>query len=351
MIKKFLNNKFITFFAIPFFLLLIWFVLSIVFNSYGSISVLTYVMNSETGKIENKTKEIYKGQKVSGEFTARENNLGIISIRFNTFKRINDDQLLFRIKETGQRKWYYEGTYKVDQFQPDDFFTFGFPIIPTSKDKKYQFEIQSTKGRHGNAIAISKINPVFVTKYQFTKDLLLHDKQLLLSHIYKKFLNTFDSVDFILSSIIYLYPFIFYLLWLYPIKQYVYRYTAENRILKSDIQFYLSLFVITSSIFLYIIIVRDLSSALATLILISLWLVFSIRYRLDSSVTFLLALLYLSICPILLLFQNGAAAEKDILWVYYFLAIGVFQRLLEINTNTNKNSHNYLVFLRKILNK
>ena len=315
MIKKLLNNKIITFFIIPFFLLLTWFVLSVVFNSYGAISVLTYGMNSETDKIEIKTKEIYKGQKVYGEFTARENNLGIISVRFNTFKRINDDSLLFRIKENGGKKWYYEGSYKVDQFQLDDLFTFGFPIIPNSNSKKYQFELQSTKGRRGNAVAISRTNPIFVTKYQFTKELLLQDKPLLLNHIYKKFLNTFDSVDFILSSIIYLFPFIFYLLWLYPIRPYVQKPNIKNWIIKNDLQFYLSLLFITISIFLHIIFVRELSSVLATLILLTLWFFFSMRYRLDSSVTFLLALLYLSTCPILLLFQTETAAERGAIWV------------------------------------
>ena len=59
--------------------------------------------------------EMLKGDYVYGEFYSQYPNLGTVRVRFNTFGRINDDELIFRIKEKSSPGWYYENKYKTDQ--------------------------------------------------------------------------------------------------------------------------------------------------------------------------------------------------------------------------------------------
>ena len=80
-----------------------------------------------------KTGELLSGDTIRGEFRAKDNNLGIISIRFSTFNRISSDVFTFRIKEKGKKEWYYVNAYKSKEFGGYDLFPFGFPIISTRK--------------------------------------------------------------------------------------------------------------------------------------------------------------------------------------------------------------------------
>ena len=116
----------------------------------------------ETNKFQNKEdKELFKGDKLSAKFKSDYNNLGIISVLFNTHGRINDDYLLFSIKEVGSDKWYYSNKYKVDQFQDYQYFPFGFPELSNSKGKTYQIEIESLNGTEGNSVQVVVKNKSF----------------------------------------------------------------------------------------------------------------------------------------------------------------------------------------------
>jgi len=147
--------------------------------------------------------------------------LGIVAVRFNTYFRINSDSVKFRIKEQGSSKWYYENVYKVDQFQPNDYFTFGLPIISNSKGKTYDFEIESVKGVKYDAVAISKIQPIFITKYQYPKTLLLSNPKIFLVFIFQKALYFLTSPQLILSTLIFALPLFVYLFWVLLLYRYL----------------------------------------------------------------------------------------------------------------------------------
>jgi len=331
-------KKYTSYFLIPALLIFLWIFLSIIYNSYASISVLTYPDNNNTYKIESHTKEIYKGETIYGEFKANENNLGIISVRFNTFARINDDVLIFRIKEKNAKKDYYDNFYKVDQFQPDELFTFGFPIIKESKNKTYEFSLTSTKGRFKNAVAISPINPIVVTKYQFTKSELLSDKKLFIIHFWKKFLNSFTSIDFFVSSLVYLLPFVLYVFWIYQVKPFLIFFSVKHPEFKYVVKLNLIVAYLLGLIIVNIFFVRQLSSVLSTLILLVSWIVISKRYSLKSNTTFLLALCFLLLIPLFFIFNLFDVAERSAVWLYYFLIIGIFQQYVFPNKVSNSKT-------------
>lgn len=188
----------------------ILFLLHHFFYSDFSFTVLSYELPKNT--ISNLLdKELFKGDTVKGKFIAPDNYLGIVSIRFNTFKRENKDFILFRIKETNAPEWYFSESYRTT-FSDGTFYNFGFAPIQDSKNKQYQFEITSLQGQAGNAIGISSDEPIIRTKHQYPKQILLSDKKLFISHIFKKIVALLFDPETIFVIFVIFSPFYIYLL-------------------------------------------------------------------------------------------------------------------------------------------
>lgn len=335
-------------------LLLGWLVFSLYFASKFSFSVLTYSYK-KSDFVKPATTDLLKGQKVTARFQAKENNLGILSVRFTTHARINDDVVNFRIRMDGSDKWFYENNYKVDQFQNDEYFTFGFPIISDSQNKTYVFEIQSTKGRQGNSIALSSINPVFAAQYQFTKNDLMADKKILPAFVAKKIYYSFSDINFVVSSLLYLLPLAFYLIWYYlsqPIFIFEFKprlkisVKSGNPLSRYAYNYVLVYLYLTSMLFLIIFI--NETSGLIDLMLIGLWLVLTWFYKFESAISFLVASLFLLLCPLLLIFNNELAAENSARLAYFLFVIGTFGSIIELKFSP-KNLVNYKSFIRHFL--
>ncbi len=162
-----------------------------------------------------RTTEFVAGEKIKGSFKAGEDNLGIVLVRFVNTNKNNkppSDSVVFRIKEINSGKWHYEHTYKIDQFQPHQYFTFGFPKISASKNKIFTFEIESITGKTDDATALSPKMPQVAFAYQFSKNELIADKTLLLRFMVKKLWYAVLHINLALPLIVYIVSFI--TLWL-----------------------------------------------------------------------------------------------------------------------------------------
>lgn len=332
-----ITSKGFTHFFVPGVLLVLWFVFTISFSSSSAFTVLEYPQSRDDYITKNYS-EIYKGETARGLVLAQENNFGVISIRFNTFNRINNDEVLFRVREYGKKEWAYENKYRVDQFQPNDFFTFGFPLFNNSKSKKYEFHIESTKGKPKDAIAISRIFPQIVSKYQFSRSELIDDPINLVNFLYKKFINSFNTLDKQMSSLIYLIPFIFYIFWIkldfYPItKMSQAKYINRSISSKHRIMLY-SLFLLT---LLDVFLVSQFSNSVATFIVFISWFLWLQYSRLESNFSLFLVIFFLIISLISHLFISPFFAEKSAFWAYSFLVLGVIFQFIEFKF-TNKST-------------
>ena len=299
---------------VPFFLIVLGSVLFLnnVLHQEEPFSVLVQSQNKSI-PIYGKSGEILSGEKIAFEFKAIEDNLGIVAVRFATFNRINDDILAFRIKEKWDKDWYYENDYKTDQFQPNQLFPFGFPVIQSSKNKVYQLEIESTKGVIGNAVSLTGLLPVFQAKYQFSKDKILSSRQEKLIFVKKKLLNLMSNREFSATSIIFFYPFFFYLLWYFISKRYF---------KKAHILVYF--------IFLGILLDGTLISKIndqINLLFICLWILIIFLYKINYRYSVFASLSTLFICFFLFMFGNFMAANKISNWIYFFLIIAIIQLL------------------------
>jgi len=155
--------------------------------------------------------DFYKRSKIVGEFKSNYNNLGIVSVKFNTHDRINTDFLQFRIKEKNNGDWFYAAKYKVDQFQNKKYFPFGFPEIIDSKNKIYEFEIISLEGIEGNIVSIDSGNNQFLVKNSFPKSYLLGNKKFIPTFIFYKVSSIFLNIDVVNYLLVFLESIILYL--------------------------------------------------------------------------------------------------------------------------------------------
>lgn len=285
-----------------------WIGMGIVFNPYASITIIT-TPHPRTELTKWNDKELLKDNYIAGSFVASQDNLGIVAFRFNTYHRINNDYVIFRIKENGTKSWYYSNRYKVDQFQPDDLFTFGFPIIQTSKNKKFDFIIQSVAGEKNNAVAVSAVDPVFVTKYQFSKFLILHNVKYGINFLILKILSSVFDSNFYPFSFLFLIPLVIYLFHqVFPISVKV-----QKKVL----------FILISLLVFEYLCASDSFGIWVEFSIVTIWLILLISYNLNLRYAFLVAALLLFLTPLLLILGQGIIAERLAMISYLFVLLGV----------------------------
>jgi len=87
-------------------------------------------------------------------------------------------------------------------------------------------------------------------------------------------------------------------------------------------------------------------SNLVFLALTGLWIGAVIGWKMEGRLSIAGALIFLTMCPFLLIFKKDAIAEKAAIWAYMFLAVGVVQQLIEFKKKP-KNLANFKNFIKK----
>lgn len=321
-LKKMKNKyiKIVTSLIISMVLILVWVVASLFFNNKISFSVLMYTHN-KSDIVSSPKEKLLKGDKIIGQFQAREDNLGIVILGFKSYVKYDfsgEDVFYFRIKEKGEREWVYVNSYRSGTLQHQLEYPFGFPIFEKSKDKTYEFEIESIYGNKKNAIELNTNNPSLITGYQFPKSEILSSKKSTLNFLIKKSITSFTNLDFLLSSILYLTPLIIYI-FIYS----MYPWWKKNKYL-GFIPCALLLFLIPVDLFL----IKEVYIG-ALLALILGWIYLIIRNKLESKINFIFAFILILLWVLLIKFNIDKFQNKINIWTYTFLIIGVVQAVLE----------------------
>lgn len=353
------RSKFIKFALIPLLLSLLWLGLtcSYIIHFDTAFSLLSYILPNTVithvpkGKLE-------KGDYILGEFLAKENNLGILSLRFQTFFRpayANEDLLFFQIKQKGAKTWYYQNTYRDGFIYDIPFFPFGFPIISNSKNKIYEFKITSLKGDDTNSVALSERYQSIAAKYKFTKHELLQSKVSLLQFSIKKFTSLLETIDVAFSSVVYLLPLFFYLMLLTPLGKYLGKPVIFIVQKLSDfgestfLKFLLPSFKVSerfSIIFFDTILLAvalmdgfyfKLGNGFIYLLVPILWIFVQRRFGFTTRKTFIVGIIFLLFPPVFLQFNLGQIAENMSVWAYLFLVTGTIQIFTEIKNDKKAN--------------
>ena len=325
-IKLFLNvkrNKLVRYVVIPTILILFWIISSILFSSGVPFSVIT--QNSKISFFEKTNYYLFKNALIKGQFLAKENNLGIVSIRFVPHQAIpydEEDTLIFKIKEKGTAKWYSQNFYRSGLIYGSSLFPFGFPVISNSKNKEYQFLLISLYGNRENAIALSFLQPNVVISYQIPKQEIFKNPHTFLQFIYKKLQTTYATLNLFLNSTFFLLPlFIYFILIVFPI----------SKISISPIK--LQLFVLILALYDSIFIVQTYIGL--TLIILGLWIVLVIRKKVEIRRTYLVTLFFLFATMTALLFGFSTIGAKLAFWSYLYLFVCLVQSIFILRKSLN----------------
>ena len=179
----------------------------------------------------DETSALQAGEKINGRFISDYNYLGTVSIGIFDFYRENTDRIIFRLREVGEKQWYYEHIYDTNSMRSNIIWPFGFPPIADSKGKQYEFEIESTQGKIGNAIAILPLEPSFFTKYQYSFSIFVNHPEEILSFTSAKIYLPFSKIDrpsWVFLIILPLLPLILYLFGLEKMKHMQFAIKANN---------------------------------------------------------------------------------------------------------------------------
>ncbi len=280
---------------------------------------------------------LQKGSTVSGFFTAKANNLGILGVRLQTYSRVpyrQEDKLLFRIREKGSREWYYENIYRSGLIYDFSIFPFGFPIIQDSKGRKYEFEIKSLEGNSENSISINKREPIFVSKYQETRENLTQSPLRIPFFVLKKVENYLNNIDVQFSAFIYLLPMVFYLISISSLAVRVIKKISNiyppMKILLVKSNYYLFSAILGAAILFDIIYLQVQNSMLYIVIGIMIYVI-GYSYKISSKNPLAVGLVLLLLSVFLYYFSYFQIAERSASWSYIFLVVAAMQMISEKN--------------------
>lgn len=308
-------------------LFIVWLVItfSIIFEK--SITILEYSYPSKNISQQ----ELRQGIIVSGSFIAKDNYMGTVGVRFETYQRDSDDQLYFRIKESSQKDWYYTGLYNTDQFQNSQFFPFGFPVIKNSQGVEYIFELESVRGSDENFVSVSTMLPKVQSLHQYPKESITSSFSSMVLFALYKIGNLFLNVNFVLKSLLSLFPLLLYVSFILKPGLYKRSYPKNEVINLLDLAKkypFLSIFII----FLYIIIFflnTEINAFLLIIILTALGI--SLLYKLGSKGLFVLAFMMLLVCPFLVFLKFVKPGETAALLAFCFLLGGTLLSFKELH--------------------
>jgi len=318
--KKIFSNRFFLLGVVPVLLLLFWFFASLSFNNKISFSVLLYKhSNSAITQLPKNT--LLKGDKIKGEFRAKDDYLGLVMLRFAEYAKHDfsgEDLLVFRLKQKGDKGWYYSNTYRSGLLNNNLSLLFGFPIITDSKNKTYEFELESLSGNKTNGVEINRNSTALFSGYQYPKSEIIKNRRSTLKFIFKKIITSFTNSDFLLSSILYLFPLLVYLA--------IYMFSSSGKGLNNFRH------VITTliSVLILVDIFRIKEIYLGVIVLLILgWIFTAVINKNGSRFSFIFAISLILLWVLLMALRINDFQNKINVWVYMLFIIGLFQAVFE----------------------
>lgn len=319
-INKIFLNKFIVLGVFPFLLIAFWFISSLLLNNKISFSVLLY-KHSQSDIKQVSQEKLLKGDKISGEFKAKDNYLGIVMLRFDDFVKPDssgEDILAFRLKEKGKKEWYYFNNYKSGLLRNNLLFPFGFPIIEDSRDKFYEFEIESLLGSERNAVKVDKDNLDILTGYQFPGVETFSNNKAAFDFLIKKSIFSFTNIDFLMSSTLYLLPLIIYM-FIYFLSPWWKRIENFGYLVSGFFLFF---------IFLDIFLIKEVFPGFLFFLILG-WIYCIVKNKFVSKINFFFVFMLILLWILLIGLDIKEFQNKINIWVYAFLAIGIGQSVFE----------------------
>ena len=307
-----------------------WIIIPLAFLFAGVVLSFVYLFNSDINSnvihVNHSASNVENTRGVvSGKFTAQGNYLGIVTIRFAKKKLLNGNSI-FRIKNVQDNDWYQTSIIPSTQYYYLPFYSFGFPVIEKSKNQMYQFEIRLLS--KNEELVLSQQEPVLVSNYAYPKEVLLKNLSLLINFLKNKISYYFFTQNFFKVFFIFNIPLFLYLLYILIFYRFIPKkiklYTEKLLKVFTKPTMFIPIVAMAIDIFF-----TRKNNIIIILLLTLLWIIAVITYRLKTKITFFLALLFLSLCPFLIIGSMEIIAEKSAIWLFFMFVIGIFQLLIE----------------------
>ncbi|MBP6994243.1 acyltransferase [Candidatus Woesebacteria bacterium] len=127
-----------------------------------------------------------------GEFRAKLDNLGIVTMRIvyagtidqdrRTQEAKNTSSLIFRIREKGAETWLHESTHSAWKMGSDKPYPFGFPEVANSQEKWYEFQLENRGATPHDYVIVPSVYEHFHSVYKVTKD-IIRTNPLAIAHL------------------------------------------------------------------------------------------------------------------------------------------------------------------------
>ena len=251
---------------------------------------------------------LMKHVSLKGEFRAIQNNLGSLKLKVTTYNRLNNDTIVFRMREKGGSEWTIQNEYATDRMPNGQLYPLGFPVIPDSKGKTYEFQLQSKNGSEGNAIGVVYSYHAFASNYIYTKKDLLGDTALFQFFLKEKFRTIVTTPEIVFLIMMCLIPFFYWCSFWF----------ATDKKVQNPIA--LVLCGATVSIYLFVP-VSLYSNTMLFVFFVLLAIVY--RERISASMVFGSALVLLLLMFILLGMQYEIQVIRSATMVYFFMILGI----------------------------
>lgn len=115
--------------------------------------IKTFIVDSQQDESNFAVGEITEGVEIGQTFYCSHNHLTRIKVMLATFKRKNNQEVIFHLKKSpADDDDIHTETFDASSLVDNAYRSFDFPPIPDSKGKKFYFSLESPHSKNGNAI-------------------------------------------------------------------------------------------------------------------------------------------------------------------------------------------------------
>ncbi|MFA7676126.1 MAG: acyltransferase [Candidatus Shapirobacteria bacterium] len=161
-------------------------------------SLFTYSFSHQTGlsNLFKKNLLLTTDETLRYEFYGKEDNLGMITTNIKSIKNIDQQNSSLKVKLiNSENKTISQSTFDINNMVENNFYPFGFPIQPDSKNKKYIIEYKIEPRNSLDKIEISEKENQFISVYFLNKIDLIKNPRIFvwwfLNKTREPFLNKF----------------------------------------------------------------------------------------------------------------------------------------------------------------
>ena len=272
--------------------------------------------------------ELHKDQTWVGQVKAQYPNLGALVVHF-VRPDTREGKFTFTLREEGKKDAVYQATHTLYNIYLLPTFPFGFPPMANSQGKTYRVSIDTP------SLRIQRGGTTYELMYPFNRGDLLHGRQLVQFVVGK--LVQYGS-DIVASGhiLFYLAPTLIYLLFVgaYLVMG---KYIEESTLFKHIKDLVRPTVVLFACILLADVLLITKPTGDGTIVLLCMvWVLLVVAHRYTSQKSFVGALLFLTLTPLLLVSNMEPVAEKAATWAYILVILGTVQTLIEVYFEESK---------------